>query len=318
MSIKSANPAVARGARQDIANASWNASSCTHSRNVALKQDAPALLAAALAYVAQGVSVFPLWPRSKEPACKHGFKNATSNPATIRRYWLAQPEFNIGIATGIVSGVWVLDVDGLDGGDTLRDLSARHRSISTLTSETARGHHLWFLTDGPIQSSAGRVGPGLDVRGDGGYVVAPPSVHPHGPVYRWLNAAPPAVAPDWLVDLTRPRPPTPSISQRAIARRSVGLPGAYARAALEREIEELANTPQGARNHALNRASFSLHQLVAGGELDGAEVRDRLIDAAIANGLMADPDDGPRAVMRTIASGARAGMRHPRTRRGAS
>ena len=71
-----------------------------------------ALLQAALDYAARGFMVFPLWPRSKEPACKHGFKNATTNPATIRRYWLAQPDYNIAIATGIVSGVWILDVDG--------------------------------------------------------------------------------------------------------------------------------------------------------------------------------------------------------------
>ena len=321
MSIKSANPAVTRGARQDIANASWNASSCTHSRNVALKQDAPALLAAALDYAAQGVSVFPLWPRSKEPACKHGFKNATTNPATIRRYWLAQPDYNVAIATGIISGVWILDVDGAAGAAALSDLEAKYGPLpSTVTSVTSAGCHLWWRATGPIPSSVGRIRAGLDVRADGGYVAAPPSAHPDGPVYRWLNAAPLALAPDWLVELarTRPPPPTPSISQRAIALRSIRLPGAYGKAALEYEIAELANTPQGARNHALNRASFSLHQLVAGGELDGAVVRQRLLDAATTNGLMADPDDGPRAVMRTIASGARAGLAHPRTRRGAS
>jgi hypothetical protein len=315
MPQKDTNPAVARGARQDIAKASWNASSCINSQTGTRKQSA--LLAAALAYAAQGVSVFPLWPGSKEPACRRGYKDATSNPATIRRWWLAEPQFNIGVATGIVSGVWVLDIDGADGEDTLRDLSARHRSIDTLTSETARGHHLWFLTDGPIQSSAGRVGRGLDVRADGGYVVAPPSVHPDGHVYRWVNDIPIATAPAWLVVLTRKRP---TISERAVATMRAplhcGLPGAYGRAALEYEIAELANTPQGARNHALNRASFSLYQLVAGGELNGAEVRQRLLDAATANGLMADPKDGPRSVMRTIASGAQAGLQHPRNRRG--
>ena len=278
-----------------------------------------ALLQAALDYAARGWSVFPCRPASKEPACKHGFYNATSNPATIRRWWLAQPDYNIAVATGLRSRVWMFDVDGANGAETLRDLEARHGSIpSTLTSITSAGCHLWFRCDAPIQSTAARVGPGLDVRADGGYAMAPPSIHPAGPVYRWINIAAPVIAPAWLVDLTRPRPPTLSISQRAIARRSIGLPGAYARAALEREIAELASTPNGQRNHALNRASFSLHQLVAGGELDGAEVRQRLIDAATTNGLMADPDDGPRAVMRTIASGARAGLAHPRTRWGAS
>ena len=85
----------------------------------------------------------------------------------------------------------------------------------------------------------------------------------------------------------------------------------YYRSALKDECAALAGAPKGDRNHALNRASFCLHQLVAGGVLDGAEVQQRLLGAAHANGLMAD---GPHAVMATIASGARAGMQHPRSR----
>jgi Bifunctional DNA primase/polymerase, N-terminal len=276
------------------------------------------MLATALDYAAQGWSVFPCRPGTKEPATRRGFKDATTNPATIRRLWLANPDYNIGIATGVVSGIWVLDVDG----DVVA-AEARHGPLpSTLTSITGRGRHLWFRCDIPIQCSAGRVGDGLDVRGDGGYVLAPPSVHPDGPVYSWSNTVAPVPAPDWLVQLARKRP---TISERAIATvrpppraaRS-GCPDVYGQAALEYEIEALATAPIGARNHALNRASFSLHQLVAGGELDGEEVQAALIEAATANGLMTDPDDGPRAVERTIASGRRAGFQHPRNRGGMS
>jgi putative DNA primase/helicase len=279
-------------------------------------------LAIALDYAARGWAVFPCVPRAKEPATKRGFYDATTNPATIRRWWLAQPDYNIGIATGAVSRIWVLDEDGEAGAATLRDLEAKYGPLpDTLCSITGCGRHRWFRADVPIQSSAARVGAGVDVRGDGGYVLAPPSVHPDGPVYRWDNSEPSASALDWLVQLTRTKPPpAPSISQRAISAR--GYPpcsgGAYGTAALDREINALVNTPPGSRNHALNRASFSLHQLVAGGELDGAEVRNRLIAAAEANGLMADPDDGPRRVALTIRSGARAGMQNPRSSRGAS
>ena len=278
------------------------------------------LLAAALDYAARGWSVFPLWPRSKEPACKHGFKNATTNPATIRRYWLAQPEFNIAVATGIVSGVWVLDTDGAVGAETLRDLEARHGPIPpTRCSLTSRGPHLWFLADGPIQSSAGRVGLGLDVRGDGGYVLVPPSVHPDGPVYAWINAAPPAVAPAWLVELTRPRP-APSISQRAIARRSVGLPGRLRQGRARARDRGSGQYP--ARAHAIMRSTaraFPCINWLPAASSTAPKSRQRLLEAATANGLMADPDDGPRAVMRTIASGARAGLAaSPHTDRGAS
>ena len=319
MPQKSKEPAgCGTGRAQYFASASWNASSGTNIENVPAEQD---LLGAALDYAARGWLVFPCRPAAKEPACARGFKNAASNPATIRRFWLAQSDYNIGIATEIVSGVWVLDVDGAVGAAALAKLEAKYGPLpSTLTSVTSAGSHLWWCATGPIQSTAGRVALGLDVRGEGGYVLAPPSVHPDGPVYRWTNATPPVLAPAWLVALTRPRPPTPalSISARAIARRSIKPPNAYARAALEYEISALASTPNGQRNHALNRASFSLYQLVADGELNGAEVRQRLLDAATANGLMADPNDGPRSVMRTIASGARAGLAHPRIRRGAS
>ena len=76
-----------------------------------------------------GSSVFPLLPMSKEPACRRGFKDATTNPATIRRWWLAQPDYNIAIATGLISGVWVLDIDGAIGAVTLRDLEAKNGNL---------------------------------------------------------------------------------------------------------------------------------------------------------------------------------------------
>jgi hypothetical protein len=279
------------------------------------------LLQAALDLAARGLMVFPCLPTSKAPACRRGFKDATTNPATISRWWLAQPDYNIGCATGLLSNVWVLDIDGAIGAATLRNLEIAHGKLPpTLFSITGHGRHLWFrATGGEIQSSAGRVGDGLDVRGDGGYVLAPPSVHPDGPIYRWGNAVPIATAPDWLVALTRKRP---TISERALATMRVplqhnGSPSTYGKAALEYEISALASTPHGQRNHALNRAAFSLFQLVAGGELDESEVFNRLIEASLANGLMTDPNDGPVSVKRTIASGRRAGFQHPRSRSGA-
>jgi hypothetical protein len=278
-------------------------------------------LSAAIDYAARGLAVFPCLPRSKHPVFPGGFKNGTSNPATIRRWWLARADYNIGIRTGIASGFWVLDVDGDHGAAALAALEAKHGPLpDTLTSVTSNGCHLWFCYSCPIPSSADRIARGLDVRGEGGYVLAPPSVHPDGLVYRWTNNRPLAVAPDWLVRLTQK--PKPTISRRALsalgARRTVGVGSgsAYGRAALEYEITALANTLPGGRNHALNRAAFNLHQLVAVGELDGTEVCNRLLAAATANGLLTD--DGPKSVALTIASGARAGLQHPRRRRGTS
>jgi Bifunctional DNA primase/polymerase, N-terminal len=200
------------------------------------------------------------------------------------------------------------------GAATLRNFEIAHGELPpTLFSITGRGRHLWFQATGEVQSSAGRAGEGLDVRGEGGYVLVPPSVHPDGPIYRWGNDAPIATAPDWLIQLTRKRS---TISERARMRMPLPHCAAqpYGRAALEDEITALAGTPPGQRNCALNRAAFSLFQLVAGGELNEAEVLNRLIEASFANGLMSDPDDGPASVKRTIASARRAGFLHPRSR----
>jgi hypothetical protein len=270
-------------------------------------------LDAALAYAAAGLAVFPCVFRTKEPAVRRGFYSATTNPEVIRRWFGGTVRHNIAIRTGLASGAWVLDVDDRHGGFASLDaLEQQHgRLPPTRRCKTANGAHLWWRATSPIQCSESRVGEGLDVKADGGYVMAPPSVHPDGPIYAWANDEPIGVAPDWLIKLTRKPPPAPIALP---PRTHNGPPGGYGAAALQREIEVLANTAPGSRNHALNRASFALHQLVAGGELDGSDVERELLAAATANGLMADRTDGPASVLRTIRSGARAGLQHPRSR----
>ena len=110
--------------------------------------------------------------------------------------------------------------------------------------------------------------------------------------------------------MTLARKPGPKIEVEY--RRHTGPPGSYGRAALGREITALTQVLPGSRNHALNRAAFSLFQLVAGGELDGEVVDDTCSTPAIATGCRVD--DGLRPVMATIRSGARAGLQHPRSR----
>jgi hypothetical protein len=280
------------------------------------------MLEAALGYAALGFSVFPCLPRSKEPATRRGFYDASTNPATITRWFGCATRYNVAIRTGLASAVWILDIDGPEGEAGVRAAQAVHgRLPATRQSQSARGLHLWWHTDSPVPCSAGRVAPHVDVRGDAGYVIAPPSMHPSGRPYRWTSTEPLAVAPEWLLRLTCKRPPpsiptstpTPTPTPTSSGPRRNGY-DAYGRAALDREIQALTNTAPGARNHALNRASFALYGLVAGGVLDGSEVQHRLLGAAEANGLMADPSDGPRSVLRTIESGRRAGLQHPRSR----
>jgi hypothetical protein len=265
-------------------------------------------LTVALDYASRGFQVFPLKPRGKEPATRRGLYEATSNTATLRRYFTGAHPYNIGVRTGVPSGVFVLDVDGEHGLNSLAELVEWHGLLpATLTSTTGKGRHYWFKATGPISCSVGKVAPGIDIRGDGGYVVAPPSIHPNGTGYRWVNEEPPADAPDWLLKLARQRP-TADYIPRALG--EVTCSDNYCKAALEREVRSVAEAAHGGRNHALNRASFSLHQLVAIGKLDAGDVVNRLVEAAHTCGLL--QDDGQRQVMATIRSGARAGLLCPR------
>lgn len=146
------------------------------------------LLEAALDYAARGWRVFPLKPRGKTPLVKGGFKVATVAPAQIRAWWEKWPDANIGIATGQASGILVLDIDSPEGLAALKRLRELHGELpATMVATTARGWHFYYqLRQGEeIRCSSGE---GLDVRGDGGYVVAPPSIHETGAVYAWVAA----------------------------------------------------------------------------------------------------------------------------------
>jgi hypothetical protein len=275
------------------------------------------LLNAALAYGIAHLPVFPLVPGGKVPAIARGFYAATTNPETIKRYWRVGDR-NIGIPTGVVSGFWALDSDP-GGEDGIRRLEAEHGPLpTTRTVLTPRGgFHFWFRYSGPIPCTESRIAPHVDTRGDGGYVAVVPSVTANG-AYSWLGDPEQelAIAPQWLVELARKKP-KPTISERAVAAINHGeRNGAYGQAALDRECAALAATPAGSRNHALNRASFRLHQLVAGAELHRDEVVKHLLDACHRNHLI--EDDGLRSVEATIRSGANAGLQSPRSRKGAT
>jgi hypothetical protein len=157
----------------------------------------------ALALAARGFHIFPCRPRDKRPATVNGLKDATTDPDIIRAWWRQQPDNNIAIATGPASGVFVVDVDGLDAEATLRRLEAEHEALpSTVEVITARGRHIYFKwPQEPVRNSAGKIGPHIDVRGDGGYVLSPPSIHPSGRRYSWSvdSANYIAEAPGWLL-----------------------------------------------------------------------------------------------------------------------
>src|SRR5262249_776325 len=165
-----------------------------------------ALHSAALELARRGVAVFPCQPRGKAPACQRGVHDATTDATRINAWWRPCPDLNIGIATGAASGFFVVDIDGDDGEATLRALEATHSALPpTVEVITGKGRHCYFRLGehGVIGNTAGTIGLGIDTRGEGGYVLAPPSVHPTGRAYAWsvANAAEFAGGPEWIYQL---------------------------------------------------------------------------------------------------------------------
>jgi hypothetical protein len=158
---------------------------------------------AALAYARKGVAIFPCNPRGKKPLTDYGFKDATTDDLQIREWWTKWPLANIGISTGVVNGIVALDIDP-GGDDSLAELTRQYGPLpQTCAVKTGRGRQLWFMHPGvPVRCTAGKLGQGLDVRGDGGYVVAPPSIHPNGQQYAFLTNCDHAEMPEWLIRLT--------------------------------------------------------------------------------------------------------------------
>lgn len=157
----------------------------------------------AITYVRRGWHVFPCEPGGKRPLTTHGLLDASTDEARLAEWSAEHPRANIGVRTGRESGLVVLDVDGDDGAESLRRLeSANDRLPETWSVVTPRGgaHYYFAHPGGEIRNSAGLLGTGLDVRGDGGYVIAPPSVGVGGVLYEVDGETAPARMPVWLID----------------------------------------------------------------------------------------------------------------------
>lgn len=125
---------------------------------------------------------------AKHPRTVNGLNDATTNVDLITNWWTTWPEANIGVRTGKISGIVVLDVDAKhDGLESWRDLQDLNGRVDTLTCHTGGGGlHLYFTApDEELKSTTGDIGLGVDTRAEGGYVVAPPSLHISGKRYQW-------------------------------------------------------------------------------------------------------------------------------------
>ncbi|CAN5863546.1 hypothetical protein BH24CHL4_BH24CHL4_19550 [soil metagenome] len=165
----------------------------------------------ALDYAKRGWHVLPLHTIEEDGTCscgktdcqhpsKHpvghlvpqGSKDATTDPQIIQQWWAGFPDANIGIATGHVSGILVLDIDGDTGRESLRELEAAHGRLSaSYVVRTGSGglHYYFLMPDADIRNSVAKLAPGLDIRANGGFVVAPPSRHRSGNRYEVIGDA---------------------------------------------------------------------------------------------------------------------------------
>lgn len=210
---------------------------------------------AALAYAARGWLVLPLHTpleegctcggdcgasAGKHPRTRHGLKEASRNLDRIWKWWRNWPDANIGILTGRESRIVVLDVDARhDGERSLEVLEATYdRLPPTLTARSGGGgRHLYFQHPGGHMPTSAQLSghSGLDIRGDGGYIVAPPSLHQSGLPYGWVDPAHPLAAlPAWLCDLLSPPEPVLPPAPARPRRRSEANEAYWLRRALER------------------------------------------------------------------------------------
>jgi hypothetical protein len=281
----------------------------------------PAKLTAALDAAGRGWHVFPLAPGRKRPAfgLTDWETRASADPDRIARHWRRHPADNIGIATG-PSGLVVLDLDapkpddpdaadGFDVLDGLIDSDAGGNAAlpPTYTVRTGRGGwHLYYRAPAGtvLRNTAGRIGPLIDTRAAGGYVVAAGSVVDRRPYTLIADVDELPELPAWLTALSAPPPPPPPAAPV-----TADVSG-YVGAALAGETERARTAPRGQRNRCLNKAAWNLAKFVAAGQLDRGTVERELQAAGEAR--LIDPTDTPADVARTIRSALDAGLRNHR------
>jgi Bifunctional DNA primase/polymerase, N-terminal len=234
----------------------------------------------------------------------HGVKDATSSPIRIARWLDREPRVNWAVATGLDSGLLVIDVDGPVGERSLVSLERQYAPWADLypMQWTGGGRGGWqaffaYPAGRTIGSGAGVLGPKLDHRGDPGYALIPPSAIAEP--YRWETdrdpfSLPPEQPPDWLLDLLDP--PEPVTTDEAFDKGA----DRYGWKTLESELALVASSREGRRNDQLNRSAHALYRLVADGRLYRADVDDGLSAAARHVGLR------DREIAATLASAAKA------------
>jgi hypothetical protein len=255
----------------------------------------------ALALSNSGFEIFPCGS-DKKPLVTHWQTDASNKPEIICAWWTQYPLAMIGLPTGESSGVYVVDLDvDKETGDAIGKITLQRLGFSELLKTVpmvrtpSGGLHLFFKHSKGLRNTASKIGPKIDTRGEGGYVIAPGSKNELG-AYETQGTI------DWH---NLPELPVAFLSQLEKASIVSGN-HKWAMGALQDELARVNAAQEGMRNDTLNRASFAIGQIIAGGNLDTKEVLPKLLFAASAIGL---PQPEAEA---TIRSGFRAGADSPR------
>jgi len=284
------------------------------------------VLDAALSYVRRGFSAIPCVGKRASINVWTPFMTSVATEAQIHQWARAGVLKNVALVCGRVSGnLVVIDLDGDEAVAVFSDRFPHLMDTYVVRSGSGHGAHVYLRSwNLPTTLRALKLPVGnIELRADGHYVVAPPSIHPDsGNPYIVINRKPIlslhnlGEVETWIqARKDANRPPV----QRAVPQPAIRRPGGEAtdpeviawrkvRAALRHESEAVRTAPAGARNHTLNRAAYKLGQLVGAGKLQRREVEAALLAAADALAR----DDGETTVVRTIRSGLSAGIANPR------
>lgn len=287
----------------------------------------------AIWYASTGLKVIPCEPATKVPIgalVKHGHLDASNDHELVAGWWRKRPDAMIGCPCG-ENGLVVIDLDvdeakELDGHASFAALEAIHGEIflDAIATTPRGGSHFYFKapTGCTVKNSASKLGPGIDLRAAGGYVILPPSRRNDNRDYKWVNL-PLGIEqltdlPHWLLARAMERKEGRATQTTKLATcptlAAPYAPGtigagrrAYAEGALRDEAAAVADTGEGGRNDRLNIASKALGNFVHDGVLDEVEVRSVLFEASEANGAV--NDDGANQAHNTISSGLAAGKK---------
>ncbi len=244
----------------------------------------------ALSLAARGFFIFPC-AENKIPTCPHGFKDASADPAIVTALWHQYPAPLIGVATGAISGLDVLDIDPRHGGGKWLATHEANILPTRIHQTRSGGWHYIFKHHPGLRNSAGKIAPGVDVRADGGYVIWWPACGLPVP-----NDMPIAPWPEWLLQILTPPPKL----RPAVPRTDFKGGSTYANAALRHAIQAVACAGEGTRNETLNREAFSLARFISTGDLPVQVIAKALATAALAAGLTS------REITATLTSALRA------------